>query len=427
LKKASLKLRIPSYKWVVATVCFLVLFIGLGFCSTSKGIYVEPITTAFGFPRSAFTINDSFRHITVTIVTLFFDILVRKLGTKKLLLIGIICYIISSLMYTSAGSLPLFYIAGIFLGLGVSWCSTTMISVIINRWFDKNKGTVLGVIFASNALGSAVSIYLTTPIIYSAGNPFGYKKAYLLTTLLLIILLIVTAVLYKEKNDLQIADPGKRNTKSTSNRWQGFEYKKLIKMPSFYAVVISVFFISMSQIGVVINPHFIDIGFDPSFVATVAAVSNISLALFKILVGIFCDKFGIRITLNCCLISSLLAKLLLFMITPTGGGKVLAILFEVLISLGITMETVMLPIIALTLFGEKSFNKNIALLTSVCASGYIIASPILNIPYDITGSYKPSFILVSILTVFVLFAMNLAMKDLTSKRKNAEIQNKSEE
>lgn len=415
LENGNLKVRKSSYKWVVAAICFLVLFIGLGFCSTAKTIYIEPITKAFGFPRSAFTVNDSFRYITVTIVTLFFDMLVRKLGTKKLLLIGIACYIVSSLIYAFAGSLPLFYLAGIFLGLGVSWTSTTMISVIINKWFTKNKGTVLGVIFASNALGSAVAIYLTTPIIYN-GGAFGYKNAYLLTTLLLVLLLIITAIFYKEKTLSKIEDLDRKDIKNTQNVFKGFEYKQLIKMPSFYAIVISVFFITMSQIGVVTTPHFIDIGFDPSFAATVTAVSNITLALFKILVGFFYDKFGIKITVNFCLISSLFAKLLLFIITPTDGGKVLAILFGVLNSLGVTMETVMLPIIALALFGEISFNKTIALLTSICAAGFILASPILNIPFDVTNSYKLSFIFVCTIATIVLIAMNFAMADLIKKR-----------
>jgi len=427
LKKIYHKFVTFPYKWVVAAVCFLVLFIGLGFCSTAKTIFIEPITKAFGFPRSVFTINDSFRYITVTVVTLFFDILVRKLGTKKLLLMGIACYIISSLIYALAGSLPLFYIAGIFLGLGVSWCSTTMISVIINRWFDKNKGTVLGVIFASNALGSATAIYLTTPIIYSAGNPFGYRKAYLLITLFLIVLLIITAIFFKDKTVSNIAEPSKKGVKRSSGTWKGFEYKELRKMPAFYTVVISIFFITVSQIGGVVTPHFIDIGFDPSFVTTAITVSNIALAIFKILMGVFYDKFGIRVTLNCCLISSLLAKTLLLIITPTAGGKFLTILFELLIAVGTTAETVMLPIIALALFGEVSFNKTLALLTSVCAGGHILASPILNIPYDITGSYKISFIFVSIISALVLIAMNFAMSDLAIMRNKIKILDKMEE
>lgn len=427
MDKTGLRADAKSYKWIVATICFLILFIGLGFCSTAKTIFIEPITKAFGFPRSVFTINDSFRYITVTVVTLFFDILVRKLGTKKLLLIGIVCYIISSMIYALADSLPLFYIAGIFLGLGVSWCSTTMISVIINRWFDKNKGTVLGVIFASNALGSATAIYLTTPIIYSAGNPFGYRKAYLLITLFLIVLLVITAIFFKDKTVSNIAEPSKKGVKRSSGTWKGFEYKELRKMPAFYTVVISIFFITVSQIGAVVAPHFIDIGFDSSFVTTAITVSNIALAIFKILMGVFYDKFGIRVTLNCCLICSLLAKILLFMIAPTATGEVFVVVFEVLIAVGTTIETVMLPIIALALFGEASFNKSLAILTSICACGHILASPILNIPYDITGSYKISFIFVSIISALVLIAMNLAMSDLVIKRNKVKILDKTEE
>ena len=424
MKNGNLKERKFSYKWVVAAVCFLVLFIGLGFCSTAKTVYIEPITTAFNFPRSAFTVNDSFRYITVTFVTLFFDMLVRKLGTKRLLLLGIVCYIISSLIYTFAASLPLFYLAGIFLGLGVSWTSTTMISVIINRWFTKNKGTILGVIFASNALGSAVCIYVTTPIIYEKGNLFGYKNAYLLTVLLLVLLLIITAIFYKEKS-LSTSQILNKETaeKSNQNAWQGFEYKALLKMPSFYVINISVFLITMSQIGVVTTAHFIDIGFDPAFATTVTAVSNVTLALFKILMGIFYDKFGIRVTLNCCLISSLLGKLLLFVITPGASGKALAILFGVLNSLGVTMETVMLPILALALFGEISFNKTVALLTSICAAGFILASPILNIPFDITGSYTISFAFVCFVALFVFLAMNFAMADLVKRKTSMQSKN----
>ena len=85
LQKKSLKLIKPDYKWVIAFLCTLVLSVGLGFCSSAKNIYIAPITSAFGFSRSAFTVNDSLRYITVAIATMFFGNLVEKFGTKKLI------------------------------------------------------------------------------------------------------------------------------------------------------------------------------------------------------------------------------------------------------------------------------------------------------------------------------------------------------
>ena len=32
-----------NYKYVIIAVCMLVIFVGLGFCSSSKGIYLNPI------------------------------------------------------------------------------------------------------------------------------------------------------------------------------------------------------------------------------------------------------------------------------------------------------------------------------------------------------------------------------------------------
>ncbi len=131
-----------------------------------KNIFIVPITKAYGFSRSAFTVNDTCRYVTVSIATIFFHTLVSKFGTKKLLIAGLFCYIISTLLNAYSTTLIGFYLGGVFLGLGVSWSSTTMISLIINTRFDKNKGTVLGFVLSSNAIGSAIATTLLTPIIY---------------------------------------------------------------------------------------------------------------------------------------------------------------------------------------------------------------------------------------------------------------------
>ena len=74
----------PWYKWVVAAACFLMIFVGLGFCSSNKSMYLSAITQALGIKRSLFSLNDSFRFISTAIVNLFFGALIAKFGARRL-------------------------------------------------------------------------------------------------------------------------------------------------------------------------------------------------------------------------------------------------------------------------------------------------------------------------------------------------------
>ena len=58
-----------DYKWVVIGSCFLMVMVTLGFCSSPKSYFIGPITEHLGIDRSAYSINDSLRHITSAWIT----------------------------------------------------------------------------------------------------------------------------------------------------------------------------------------------------------------------------------------------------------------------------------------------------------------------------------------------------------------------
>lgn len=420
MQKKCLNLKKTDYKWVIAFLCALVLATGLGFCSTAKTIYIAPITSAFGFSRSAFTINDSLRYITVAVSSIFFSKLVDKFGTKKLMLIGMICYIFFALINAFASTLPGFYLGGIFLGLAASWSSTTMISIIISKWFTKNIGTILGIILASNAIGSAICIPISAPLIYESGNPFGYRNAYLLTAAILVVATIIFMIFYKEKTSQgsDIANP-EANTKEKLYQQHGYDFPVLLKQPEFYIIITCLSLSALTSIGSLVPPHLTDIGFDPTFVSSALSLLSIGLAICKPLVGIFYDRFGIKTAINTCFIASLIAKLLLFIITVSPIGKVLTILYCLLSALATPLETVMISILTLDLFGEKCLKKTLAVTSALFALGQALNPPLLNLSYDIANNYNFSFIITTILSVVIIVLMNISITSL--KRKSKEL------
>ena len=137
-----------DHKWVIAAISFLAVFTALGFCSSSKSLYIKAITDTLGISRSAFSINDSCRFITTSIVNLFFGALFARFGAKKLMCAGFVSLIMSMFLYSVGTNVFVFYLGGIFLGIGMSWTTTTMVGAVIGQWFKENRGTVMGAVLA---------------------------------------------------------------------------------------------------------------------------------------------------------------------------------------------------------------------------------------------------------------------------------------
>lgn len=414
-----------EYKWVIAAMCFLMVFAGLGFCSSAKSLYIAPITDALGFSRSAFSINDSCRFVTTTIANMFFGAMVTKFGTKRLIGAGMLCLIISSLLYSFATTLSVFYLGGVFLGLGVAWTTTTMVGVVINRWFTKNKGTVLGAVLASNGIGAALAIHIATPIIYQEGNPFGYQESYQLVALILAVVTVVIMIFYKENPpvaDLNEEVEGDSKAKKKAENWEGFDFSESLKKPYFYALMICIFVRMLVSVGGIVTPYFTDVGLDPAFVASAFSMLVIVLAVCKFVIGFIYDKLGLKTAINICLVAGLLANLALFFVTNSMTGKILTISYSVLGAVATPIETVMLPILVLDLFGQKSYNKTLGIIVSVTTAGQALGTPLMNISYDLWNNYMVSFAISMVASVIIVIVLNMAMFASTREKRSMKIQ-----
>ena len=149
-----------DYQWVIVVTCFIMEFVALGFCSSNKSLYLGAITEALDIKRSLFSINDSVRFMTSAVVNLFFGTLIHKFGARKMVAMGFICLIGSMQVYAHAESVYVFYIGGCLLGMGLAFCTTTMIGSIIRRWVKQNTGTILGFVLA----GFVQSAWIVLPI-----------------------------------------------------------------------------------------------------------------------------------------------------------------------------------------------------------------------------------------------------------------------
>lgn len=407
-----------EYKYVIVAACFLMILTVLGFCSSSKSIYISAITEALSISRSAFSINDSCRYITTAVVNLFFGVLVSRFGERKLMAAGFISLIISCLLYSVGRNVLVFYLGGVFLGIGLSWTTTTMIGAVIGKWFKENRGTVMGAILAANGIGAAVSIQIISPIIYQENTKFGYQDAYRLVA---VILLVVGAIVisFMRNNPPKSTEEKKAviQKKSKSNVWAGKPFVELIKKPYFYCGLFCIFTTGMVLQGIsgISAPLMRDVGLDEGYIATVLSVHSLALTFFKFGVGFSYDKLGLRKTATICFVASVTVMLMLLSVTNSRSGMILAMTYGIFSSLALPLETIMLPIFAGELFGENAYNKVLGIITSVNTAGYALGAPMANLCYDLFGTYNLALCisvgLMVVTTIIMQFVITAAKKE----------------
>ncbi|MBQ4630029.1 MAG: MFS transporter [Clostridia bacterium] len=408
-----------DYKWVIIALSFMMVFIVLGFCSSSKDLYLKPMTEALSMKRSVFSVNDSCRYVTTAIVNLFFGALVAKFGTKKLIVGGFLSLILSCISYCVATNVFMLCVGGCLLGVGLAWTTTTMVGSVINKWCTKNKGTIMGAILASNGIGSMVATWLITYIKSGSNDPFAYRKAYVLTTIILACMAALILIFYKE--------PPKQNANSDGDKkkgkgnWEGIDWNIGSKKAYFFFACISIFLTGLVLHGVygVRAAHLEDSGVNSSSLATIISINMLLLTCTKFSTGFIYDRFGIRAAMNICLVSSVAVMTCFYFVSGSGVGLGCAYAYAVFSALSLPLDTIMLPIYADELFGAKSYNKFLGIFVSVKEAGYAVGSIVINAFYDYFGSYKVAFVVCGIAMIGVFAVMQYVV----SAAKKMRVQN----
>lgn len=378
-----------NYQYVIYSLCFVMILICLGFGSTGKSIFLAPVTTALNIPRSVFSVTDTFRFLSAALVNAFFGSLVSKFGTKRLIFAGISCLIVSMVLHAVAENFLVFYIAGVFSGIGFSFTTTTMVGSIITRWCKKGTGTVMGIILAANGIGSALLSQFITPVIYK--STFGYKNGFFIIAACIVAVLLLFILFYREKEET--APQNKKQAKGIN--FEGIHIKEAIKKPYFYILAVYVFFMGVVLQGLVgtFAANLSDSSIKPGLIATVLSIYSICLSLSKILSGTMYDKLGLRFTATICNVSIIITIILMLLTGDTSVGRVLAVISAFTFALGLPLETIMLPFFAEDFFGLKSYNDILGLFCSISYVGMAAGIPLMNLFYDFLGSYDTALII----------------------------------
>ncbi|MBQ8291947.1 MAG: MFS transporter [Clostridia bacterium] len=403
------KKKTDSNVIVIGLSFFMILF-GLGMWGP-KSLFVAPITSALQISRSLYSITDTMRYVATAIVNIFFGTLINKFGAKKLICAGFLAFIGASVLYATTQHFVVFYLGGLLLGVGLSWTSSAIVGYIVNKACKKNKGTIMGLVLAANGIGGAIATQIVTPFINTPNNPFGYRNAYLVMAGIFVVVFLIMLFFFREPISAETGAEEQPKKKARGAGWIGIEYKQAVQKPFFYGACVCIFFTGMVLQGItsIAAAHMQDRGLSLEYISIVLSVASIALSAFKFLNGFMYDRVGLRVTITIDCVAAIGVSVCLYFITASPFGMVLAMIYALLKAIALPLETVMLPIYANDLFGEKSFNKVLGLFVSINQVGYALGAPIINLSYDFLGDYKLALILCGMIMLGVIITLQFVI------------------
>ena len=90
-------------------------------------------------------------------------------------------------------------------------------------------------------------------------------------------------------------------------------------------------------------------------------------------------------------------------------GEILAIIYTVISPFSMPLETVMLPIYASELFGKQSYSTILGIFVSVNTAGFCVGGWVMNLCYDLMGTYYYALIAVGIAMLILLVLLQVVL------------------
>lgn len=410
------------YHWIIAALLFLMMGVRGGVSNNLAGLHLIPVTEALSVPRAQFSLATSACFVVAMLSTMFSGAIFSRISFR---------IVISGVMLSGAATLAIMgsaekywvFFAGYMLqGVTVGICAEAVTTRVISCWFHKHKGVVLGTVSSATGLGGSVVCLLQTAIIQQHSYRYSLYFAGILMAVCGLILMIFFRS-HPAKMGLRPLGDGEQvayKKREHDDHWEGAEMSFIIRRPAFYMMIFGTLICCILPYLAfhVMVPHLISNGLSTTDASTMQSVMLLCLAGTKILAGYMCDAIGTRKVVILCMIANIAGLILLTVATDFVSAIIAVIVFV----MALPCLTVVIPLLALSLFGYRSQAQYNGIFVSMASAASIISVPISNSVYDQIGTYNPVFYIAAGLEVVLIFVYLLMFRLANKDRKTIESQ-----
>ena len=370
-----------SYKhWlVVACMCGLSAS-SLGCVINTAGVFYTPLSEALNVGRGAFALNATLTSIAIAIAGLLLPKLLDKVNFKLLILVGGILAGGSTILMGFSNSLTLFYVLGVFKGLGSVLYNLILITTIINHWFKEKVGTATSIVLSFSGVVGAIMSPLLTSIITNYSWQMSYIVLGIITFALTLPAVLVPYKLYPSEEGLLPYGATEEVQQTATTEEVKFNPVNVCFILFVFVAIILCAITSMSS-------HLIgyaqSVGIATSVSALMLSCVMIGNIVSKLVIGALSDIVG-ALKSTFIMMAVLTASIVVLMLIHAPSIMLVsAFLFGSIYGICATGVTLLTK----TFFGTKVYSKAYSIVQFGTNMGSAFALTLFGYVYDLTGSY----------------------------------------
>ena len=397
------------YGWLIVVGCFIIMAMSYGAINNCMGVFIKPVCEDMGFSRAGMGLTQTILSASLMVMSLVSGRIFSRLDVTLALRIGCIFMAGGYFCFSFANSLLMFYGAALVTGIAEGLMVTVALSMLINNWFRTRRGFAVGMAFMGSGVGGMICNPLASQLIIH----YGWRTAYQI--LAVVIFLLVVPVCFfiirtrpADKGLVPYGETGGEEEDFSQVEKQGVYYRHAVRTPQFWMICICAALNTICTSGLMQNtaPHVSDVGYSPTFAASVASCGMGALAIGKLALGWLYDKLGAEKATVVAHISAGVA-LAGALMAPAMPGIGLIVLGT---GLGGAFGNVAHPIIAQIVYGNRDFGSILGMISAFANIGGMLCPVLVGGSYDVLHSYKPAFSAMIVLLCLITLAYMWAFR-----------------
>lgn len=400
------------YGYIVLPLAFLMIVVIAG-PMYSFGVFLEPLSTQFGWSRSETSGAYSLLFILQGLLAIIAGRLNDRFGPR---IVMTICGFFLGLGYllmsqiNSVWQLYLYY--GVITGIGMSGSLVPLISTVA-RWFVKRRNLVTGITASGASLGIVIVPILANQII----SKYSWQTAYIVVGSVALVLIIVAAqFLKRDPSEVGLLPYGESDLKykGSVKQAQGLSLQEVIRTHQFW-ILFAAFFcygfcVQTTMVNVV--PHAIDMGISATSAASILTCIGALAIVGRITISGAGDRIGSNLSMVISLTLMAISFVLLLIAKELWELYLLAAIFGFSYAGFMPSGSVLIA----DLFGLRAHGAVYGIATAALAIGGSIGPFLAGHIFDTTGSYHLAFLVCIILNI-IGFGLIIRLRAIKTPRK----------
>lgn len=325
-----------------------------------------------------------------------------RYGIRPVLVVSVLSLGVTFFVMAGMYSLPIFYLATMFLAVGNAGIGDVSVGAVITRWFDRSRGVALGFAFAGSNIGAVVFVHAVT----EWTGLFGWRGASIALGLVSIVAILPFALFVvrdpavgEGEQAATAADPaaapgevaagGRRIGAPEPAGEDDVNLRQALRSPAFWILFFTIFCYAVAQLGMLdhLILHLVDLGYERGEAANALELTVGAGILAKLSAGTIALRFRTRHLL---VVNTALLALGVALLPFAADPRILAV-SGVAFGIATSARDVLIPLATAEFFGARHFAAIYGMMMLAYFPGGGLGPIVLARAYDVLGSYESGF------------------------------------